>query len=128
MAESPAEADSMSYADHGDLRVVRGFVAERAGRLGLPAARIDLLVLAVSELTTNTLMHTDGGGLVRVWAEKGNVICDVTDSGGPRTFGRSMPPAQTIGGRGLAIVERICDSVKSIAVPGGTLVRICLAL
>ncbi|GID33240.1 hypothetical protein Abr02nite_82230 [Paractinoplanes brasiliensis] len=120
--------DGMYYAEQGDLRAVRAFVAARAEKLGLPAARIELLLLAVSELTTNTLMHTDSGGHIRVWAENTQLICDVLDTGGPRTFGRAMPPARSPGGRGLAIVERICDSVHSITLPGGTLVRICLNL
>ena len=122
----PEPGDEMSYSVADDLRAVRAFVAERALALGLPAARIDLLTLAVSELTTNTLQHTSGGGHIRVWAENGRLVCDVVDEGAERSFGRAMPAAEAIRGRGLAIVERICDSVHTAAVPGGTLVRICL--
>ncbi|AEV83297.1 anti-sigma regulatory factor [Actinoplanes sp. SE50] len=122
------DIDSMSYTEPDDLRTVRVFVAERARALGLPAARIELLTLAVSELTTNTLQHTGGGGHIRVWAEDGRLVCDVVDGGGPRPFGRTMPSAEAIRGRGLAIVERVCDAVYTTAVPGGTMVRICLNL
>jgi anti-sigma regulatory factor (Ser/Thr protein kinase) len=128
MPEQPTGIDGMSYTEPDDLRVVRTFVAERARTLGLPAARIDLLTLAVSELTTNTLQHTGGGGHIRVWADDGQLVCDVVDGGGPRPFGRTMPAAEAIRGRGLAIVERVCDAVYTAAVPGGTLVRICLDL
>src|SRR5690349_19660676 len=128
MPEQPTEIDGMSYTDPDDLRTVRTFVAERARELGLAPARIDVLTLAVSELTTNTLQHTGGGGHIRVWAEGGQLICDVVDGGGPRPFGRTMPSAEAVRGRGLAIVERICDSVYTTTVPGGTLVRICLNL
>jgi len=124
----PIDAHGMAYTEPDDLRVVRTFVAERALELGLPAARVDLLTLAVSELTTNTLQHTGGGGHIRLWAENGRLICDVVDGGGPRPFGRAMPSAEAIRGRGLAIVERVCDSVHTSTVPGGTLVRICLNL
>jgi serine/threonine-protein kinase RsbW len=124
----PAESDGMSYTEPDDLRVVRTFVTERALELGLPLARVDLLTLAVSELTTNTLQHTGGGGHIRLWAQDGQLICDVVDGGGPRPFGRAMPSAEAIRGRGLAIVERVCDSVYTTTVPGGTLVRICLNL
>ncbi|GAA2898422.1 hypothetical protein Acy02nite_84380 [Actinoplanes cyaneus] len=122
------DTDGMTYTEPDDLRTVRVFVADRARALGLPAARVDLLTLAVSELTTNTLQHTGGGGHIRVWAENGRLICDVVDGGGPRPFGRAMPAAEAIRGRGLAIVERVCDAVYTSAVPGGTLVRICLNL
>ncbi|GAA4601850.1 anti-sigma regulatory factor (Ser/Thr protein kinase) [Actinoplanes octamycinicus] len=126
--QQPTDTDGMSYTEPDDLRRVRTFVTERARELGLPPARIDLLTLAVSELTTNTLQHTGGGGHIRVWAEDGQLICDVVDGGGPRPFGRPMPAAEAIRGRGLAIVERVCDSVYTTDVPGGTLVRICLHL
>jgi anti-sigma regulatory factor (Ser/Thr protein kinase) len=126
MPEQPSDAAGMSYTEPGDLPTVRTFVAERARALGLAAARIDLFTVAVSELTTNTLQHTSGGGHIRVWADKGQLICDVVDGGGPRLFGRSMPSAEAVRGRGLSMVERICDSVQTFAVPGGTLVRICL--
>lgn len=128
MPEELTDSASMSYTEPADLPIVRTFVAERARALGLAAARIDLFTVAVSELTTNTLQHTSGGGHVRVWADKGQLICDVVDGGGPRQFGRVMPSAQAVRGRGLAMVERICDSVHTFAVPGGTLVRICLKL
>jgi serine/threonine-protein kinase RsbW len=126
MPEQPTDSAGMLYTEPDDLPIVRTFVAERARALGLADARIDLFIVAVSELTTNTLQHTSGGGHVRVWADKGQLICDVVDGGGPRQFGRVMPSAQAVRGRGLAMVERICDSVHTFAVPGGTLVRICL--
>lgn len=121
-------ADGMSYAVPDDLRRVRAFVTERALALGLPGTRLDMLILAVSELTTNTLQHTGGGGHIRVWAEHGRLICDVVDEGEDRPFGRPMPSAEAVRGRGLAIVERVCDAVHTATVPGGTLVRICLNL
>ncbi|WP_328469564.1 ATP-binding protein [Actinoplanes sp. NBC_00393] len=123
----PAD-DGMSYSEPDDLRAVRAFVTERALALGLPAGRVGVLTLAVSELTTNTLQHTEGGGHIRVWAENGRLVCDVVDGGPDRPFGRAMPSAEAIRGRGLAIVERVCDSVYTWTVPGGTLVRICLNL
>jgi serine/threonine-protein kinase RsbW len=87
-----------------------------------------LLTLAISELATNTLQHTTGSGVVRVWAADGQLICDVVDQGPPRSFGRSMPAANSIRGRGLAIVERVCDRVETFTVDEGTLVRIRLDL
>ncbi|MEU4217469.1 ATP-binding protein [Actinoplanes sp. NPDC026623] len=118
----------MTYSEPDDLRSVRAFVAEQARTLGLSDARIDLLTVAVSELTTNTLQHSGGGGHIRLWGANGRLFCDVVDGGDPRPLGREMPSAQALRGRGLPIVERICDSVQTVAVPGGTLVRLCLTL
>jgi anti-sigma regulatory factor (Ser/Thr protein kinase) len=39
-----------------------------------------------------------------------------------------MPAADALRGRGLAIVERVCDAVAVSTVPGGTLVRVRLDL
>ncbi len=128
MSDRPDGSARMSYAVPADLRAVRSFVAERAGSLGLAAARTELLTVAVSELTTNTLQYTSGGGHVRIWVDDGRLICDVVDGGGPRAFGRAMPSPESVRGRGLALVERICDSVSTMAVPGGPLVRLCLKL
>ena len=70
----PTRPLEMSYGDAGDLARVRAIVRARAGDLGLPTPRADLLSLAVSELATNTLQHTDGGGRVRLRAEPGRLL------------------------------------------------------
>jgi anti-sigma regulatory factor (Ser/Thr protein kinase) len=89
---------------------------------------VELLTLAVSELATNTLQHTTGGGWVRLWAEPDQLFCDVVDQGPTRAFGRSMPAVDSVRGRGLAIVEQICDEVAVLTSPGETVVRIRLSL
>ena len=68
------------------------------------------------------------GGRVRVFAEPGFVVCDVADGGPAREFGREMPAADALSGRGLAIVERMCDDVSTATGPEGTLVRLRLRL
>jgi serine/threonine-protein kinase RsbW len=128
MAENPAATgDALAYARPDDLTTVRAFVRARALTLGLPPRRADLLTLAVSELATNTLQHAAGGGRIRIWAETGRVVCDVEDHGTARPFA-GMPPADSVRGRGLAIVERVGDDVATSTVPGGTRVRIGLNL
>ena len=120
--------DEMSYDRPADLAEVRAFVRARAGDLGLPERRADLLTLAVSELATNTLQHTAGGGRVRLRVERGRLLCDVIDQGPVRLLGRAMPAAQEIRGRGLAIVERVCDEVGIESENGSTRVRLIFLL
>ncbi len=117
----------MPYQAATDLVALRVFVRSCASLLGLPEAQAEMLALAVNELATNTLQHTRGGGRVRVWAEAGQVICDVVDGGPPRLF-CAMPPADSVRGRGLAIVDRIVDEVATAPVPDGTLVRMRMNL
>lgn len=127
-ATSAAPApETLSYAAAADLAGVRAFVRSCASTLGLPDSRAELLALAVNELATNTIQHTDRGGTVRVWANPGQVVCDVVDTGARRPFG-SMPAPDSERGRGLAIVERIVDDIATSAVSGGTQVRIWMNL
>ncbi|MBV1851241.1 ATP-binding protein [Catellatospora tritici] len=122
----------MTFAVAGDLAGVRRFVRDRALAAGLATPRVEMLTLAVSELVSNTVEHSGGGGLVRVWAEAGAVVCEVLDQrppgSRPTAFGgTAMPAADAIRGRGLAIVERVCDAV-SLEVEGtSTLVRLRMA-
>ncbi|GAB2566954.1 hypothetical protein Aab01nite_45590 [Paractinoplanes abujensis] len=117
-----------TYSEPGDLAKLREFVRGHAAALGLPDERAELLTLAVSELATNTLQHTAGGGTVRLWTSGGRVICDVTDGGAIRSLGRPMPAADALRGRGLAIVERICDEVAVDTAGDNTRVRLALDL
>lgn len=125
----PAQ-ETISYARAGDLSAVRAFVAARAAALGLSPDRVESLILAVSELATNTLQHTSGGGRVRVWADDGQLVCDVVDGGRADALqlGRTMPPADAVRGRGLTIVEQVCDIVEVSAASEGTRVRVRLNL
>jgi anti-sigma regulatory factor (Ser/Thr protein kinase) len=120
----PEPPDSMAYTAVADLPVLRAFVCARAVSLGLPPARAEMLQLAVSELATNTLLYTVGGGHVRVWVEAGQLMCEVVDGGPAPRFGRAMPPAEAERGRGLPIVEQVCDGVSTATAPGGTAIRL----
>jgi serine/threonine-protein kinase RsbW len=130
MPEQPAAdaAGSMTYGSAGELAAVRAFVRSRAVALGLPVHRAQLLTVAVNELATNTLQHTSGTGRVRVWLEAGQVVCEVLDRGTARPFGVGMPGVESVRGRGLAIVEQICDEVGTSSGPAGTAVWIRLNL
>lgn len=118
----PAVSD-IAYAEPGDLAAVRTFVRAAATSCGLSSTRTEMLVLAVSELTTNTLQHTSGGGHVRMWSDDLQIVCEVVDGGGARSFGQ-MPAADSHRGRGLAIVRRVVDALSTYAADAGTVVQI----
>jgi serine/threonine-protein kinase RsbW len=120
--------DTMSYSAAAELSAVRAFVRSRGLALGLPARRADLLMLAVSELATNTLQYTTDGGRVRLWSEPGRLFCEIFDRGPLRSVERELPAADASRGRGLAIVDRVCDAVSTHAMAQGTLVRLTFNL
>jgi anti-sigma regulatory factor (Ser/Thr protein kinase) len=114
------------------LRAVRGFVTEHAGRAGLDAERTRDLVSAVCELAANTARHGAGRGLLRIWRDHRSVICDVEDPGRGARFeplvGRRRPGPDQLGGRGLWMVNQLCDLVQIRTADRRTTVRVHLHL
>src|SRR5690349_14799256 len=109
----------MTFAVPSHLPGLRAFVVARAIALGLAPERAELLKLAVSELATNTLLYNIGGGRVQVWTDGDGLLCEVVDRGPAPDLHRSMPPAEAERGRGLPIVQRICDEVSIGVVADG---------
>jgi anti-sigma regulatory factor (Ser/Thr protein kinase) len=115
----PASAEFLAYRSR--LYPVRALVGRYAERAGLPGERRSDLVLAVSEVTANTLTHTAGGGTVHIWASAGEVICQVHDGGWitDPLAGRKRPPPDSTG-HGLWVVNQVCDLVETRTGPAGT--------
>ncbi|GAA2516318.1 anti-sigma factor RsbA family regulatory protein [Pilimelia columellifera subsp. columellifera] len=126
----PGHAESLRYDREAALGEVRRFVAANAHRAGLDADRTDDLVLAVNELAANTIEHSPGPGWVRWWAEPGQVIYQVEDSGhlDDPLAGRIPPAGDVTGGRGLILVHQLCDLVRIHTGPSGTDIRLFLSV
>ena len=79
--------------------------------LRLDRVTADAVRLAVSELVSNAVMHGTGAIIVTLANEPEGVRISVTDDG--RGFSRSgdpaMPPADSPGGRGLALVAMLAE-------------------
>jgi anti-sigma regulatory factor (Ser/Thr protein kinase) len=118
----PATAEFIAYRSR--LHPVRALVGRYAERAGLPAERRADLVLAVSEITANTLAHTAGGGTAHIWTSGREVICQVHDGGWitDPMAGRKRPPPDA-NGQGLWVVNHICDLVERRSGPAGTTTR-----
>ena len=122
----PAE---LPFGAH-DLALVRNFVALRARAAGMTGDRLDDLVLAVNELASNSIRHAGGEGVVRLWHDGGTLFCEVHDGGviEDPLAGRERPAGLHDGGRGLWIVNHLCDLVQVRSAPTGTAVRVQLDL
>ncbi|MFK4105819.1 anti-sigma factor RsbA family regulatory protein [Streptomyces sp. NPDC019531] len=107
------------------LGQVRHLATDTGARLGLLRPRLDDLALATAELTTNSVLHGGGSGVLRVWAEDGYVVCEVRDQGRLTDLlaGRRPPARAQQGGRGLLIVNLVADLVRVRTGPEGTTVR-----
>lgn len=119
----PAGARSMSYQN--DLRPVRALVAAEADRAGLSGSRRTDLIIAASEVAANTLKHTDGPGLVRVWVTSDEILCQFDDSGHIRDplAGYGRPSGDEPGGQGLWLVNQVCDLAEIRSSALGTTIR-----
>ncbi|WP_033440364.1 sensor histidine kinase [Saccharothrix sp. NRRL B-16314] len=103
-------------------RLVAGFAAEA----GLSADQVEDLVLAVNELTTNSVVHAGGSGTLFLWREGGVVVCEVRDRGRiPNPMvGRRNPGANARGGYGVMLVNLLCDLVRVHTRENGTTIRV----
>ena len=127
LPDPPAGTASIAI-DLFNLRDVRHFVAEQASWAGLGVDRIDELALAVNELATNAVRHGGGTGELAVWVQDDHLVCQLSDRGSLSNplAGRIPPPHEAPGGRGLLMVNQLCDLVRIHTSPDGTTIRIHL--
>ncbi|MFF3420424.1 anti-sigma factor RsbA family regulatory protein [Streptomyces sp. NPDC002698] len=128
LAPAP-DAAAFSYGGE-DLPAVRQFALAQAMRLGLAGERLMDVELAVAELTTNSVVHGGGRGTLAVWAEQGQLVCEVRDAGRltDPLAGRRPPERGQLGGRGLMLVHYVADLVRLHTGDDGTTVRFYLSL
>ncbi|MGH3770232.1 MAG: ATP-binding protein [Pseudonocardiaceae bacterium] len=93
------------------LSGLRRIVAGHAACAGLPPARCDDFVLAVSEIASNALEHGTPPAAVSLWARATSVICQITDTGEytQPLAGLLHPPTTQRRGRGLWLAHQLCD-------------------
>jgi len=122
----PPGDDAISVNFDGELGPVREFAADRATTAGLQGGRLNDFVLAVSEIAANTLGHTKSGGIIRSWCTSKEMLCQVEDDGyiSDPLAGRYRKPADSQGGHGLWLVNRVCDLVERRSDAAGTVTRV----
>jgi anti-sigma regulatory factor (Ser/Thr protein kinase) len=128
-ASLPAPTDGVLRGDFSapDVPAVRRTVASFARSCGLSADRVDALQLAASELATNSVSHGGGTGLLAMWREPGAAVVEFSDAGtiADPLVGRLRPDARSDGGgRGLYLVNQLCDLVQLRSSAAGTTVRV----
>ncbi|MFB4297257.1 anti-sigma factor RsbA family regulatory protein [Actinomadura sp. NTSP31] len=122
----------------GGLPSLRAFLTAEAVRLGLPESRTLPLVLAVNEVATMIVREGGGHGAARLWAEAGELVCDVADPGRaltdrflgytpPRAAHSGEPGGRDAGGAMWA-VRRLCHIVQIRSGAGGTRFRLHVRL
>jgi anti-sigma regulatory factor (Ser/Thr protein kinase) len=127
LPEPPVPPTEIAIGPDG-LAAVRGFAADHAVARGFDRQRVQDVVLAVSELATNTVVHGGGHGTLRLWRDGDALVIEVRDLGviGEPLVGRRRPTPGQLGGRGLWLVNEVCDLVQLRSSLEGTIVRVHL--
>ncbi|CAN5166927.1 hypothetical protein BH24ACT1_BH24ACT1_10960 [soil metagenome] len=108
--------------------VARHAVADVTRGMGLGPGEVDDLVVAVSEVVTNAILHGQPPATLRAWAAPGRIVVTVHDLGpGPSDPFAGLIPAPRgdgEGGFGLWIAHQLCQRVCLDADADGFTVRL----
>ncbi|MEA3217502.1 MAG: hypothetical protein QOJ19_3658 [Acidimicrobiia bacterium] len=121
----PMGVEAVTF-DRGSLAWVRNRAVEAAAAGGVGPERLGDVALAVSEAITNSVCHGGGFGEVSLWSDNRTFYCEICDRGriSDPLAGRVKPSAKSPAGRGLWLMNQLCDLVQIRATPGGQLIRL----
>jgi anti-sigma regulatory factor (Ser/Thr protein kinase) len=122
----PAGVVHEIHFTHGQVAEAREFVAHRAAAANLPTLRRADAEWAVAELVGNSIRHGGGSGTLQVWEEAEGLVCEVGDQGRVLSplVGRERPSLSDAPGRGLWLVNQLCELVQIRSSDRGTVVRV----
>jgi anti-sigma regulatory factor (Ser/Thr protein kinase) len=125
----PDDATALEF-ERAQLSSIRELVGRETAAASLPAERGSDLVAAVSELAANSVVHGGGHGTLHVWREPGAFLVEVHDRGRIEQplVGRLRPGLEQDGGRGLWMVNQLCDLVQIRSGPEGSGIRLRMNL
>ena len=111
------------------LALVRRRVKQCAHQTGFSDRRSADLVLAASEVASNSVMHGGGSGTIRIWSDGVALVCEFSDAGHmANPSAATQPPSSDIGGRGLWVATQMSDRMEIRSSPEGTVVRLSFLL
>jgi len=108
-----------------DLTELRHRVRRTACEAGL-GERADDVALAVHEAAANSVRHGGGGGDLRTWVDDGALVFEVSNPGrfDDVLAGRIAPKPEDPSGRGMWLMNHVCDLVQVRNTPAGAVVRL----
>jgi len=121
----------MPFVYTTNLSEVRALAEKEARAAGLPEDRVVDFVIAVSEVTANTVRHARSPGSMDIWHGEDEIVCEIRDNGvisNPLLAGSQPPPAGANGGHGLWLVHQVCDEVELNSDESGTVIRLHMLL
>jgi anti-sigma regulatory factor (Ser/Thr protein kinase) len=124
LSAPPAEHEAREFAD-GEVAELRHDVQRWAVEQGVSERKAADLAVAVHEAAVNSILHGGGRGVLRTWTTMHAATCEIADAGRIRDplAGRSLAPPFAAGGRGLWLINHLCDLVQIRETTAGTVVR-----
>ena len=124
----PLEDPTGPVSEHpldGNLMELRRAIAEDPALGSLSAERRSDLVLAINEAATNAMRHGNTTCTTRIWHQGDEVVTEVSSGSGiPDVMaGRRRPAADALHGRGLWLINQVCDLVELRSGTSGTTLR-----
>lgn len=121
--------DPVSELDFdGDLHALRSAVAGDPVAEMLGRERREDLVFVINEAATNAVKHGDGHCMARIWQDGETVVSEVQTRSplADALVGRRRPDHGAETGRGLWLINQVCDLVELRTGACGTTVRMHL--
>ena len=114
----------------GDLGALRHVLAADPLLAELDPTRREDLVFAVNEAASNALRYGDGVARARLWRDAHDVVGEIstTTTIDDPLAGRRTPDPAADGGRGLWLINQVCDLVEVRSDGDGASVRMHVAL
>jgi anti-sigma regulatory factor (Ser/Thr protein kinase) len=111
---APVPGDASEHPLDGSLSELRQAVADDPALEPLSPQRRCDLVFAVNEAVTNAVRHGDGDCVTRIWRECDEVVTEVSSHTGLADMmaGCRRPAADALAGRGLWLINQLCDLVE----------------
>ena len=115
----------------GRMRRLRQLVAWAARRVGLTKERGQALEVAVNEAVSNVIRHGGGSGHLELIKDDDRaLVARISDNGPGMTIHppAALPPAEQHHGRGLYLIQHLCDRVEYRTGPDGNTVLLEMEL
>ncbi|GAB3983259.1 sensor histidine kinase [Plantactinospora veratri] len=122
---APSSASTLFFEAAG-LSGMRAMVAALAREAGLDRDQVEDLRVAANEIATNAVVHSGRPAVARVWLDDEGLTCEITGSSvlTDRLAGRLPPSPASDTGRGLLLVNYLCDLVQVHTDSTSTTVRL----
>jgi anti-sigma regulatory factor (Ser/Thr protein kinase) len=110
---------------NGSLNELRRAIAEDPTLGSLSAGRRSDLIFAINEAATNAVRHGNVKCMTRIWHEGGEIVTEVSAASEMADVmaGRHRPPADALEGRGMWLINELCDLVELRSGTAGTTLR-----